>query len=593
MSGARRTAGNTDTMLVFAAISLVALAVGNLWAVLHVAAWLGHQPPPPNQPVQLLADLIKGQIRWPRYGLLILGGQLAALLLVGALGWFIWRTVHRRRPRLRGDRAAALMGTGKDLEAVSGRSVKAAAQRLGVTGSFGLKIADTVTAPRSLWQSWEDVSVDIWGPRQGKTTSRVIPAIVSAPGAVVVTSNKRDVVDATRGVREPTGPVWVFDPQGICGEPPTWWWNPLGGIGNEVDAQKLAAIFVAASRPAGARTDAYFDGAGEDLLAGLILAAAVARRPVTEVYLWLTRPTDTEPAILLEQAGFALVAAGVRNVIDAPDKQRGGVYGTAQRVVNFMTNSAAMTWCTPGTGQARPQFHPDQFVSDGLQTLYSISKEGQGSAGPVVTALTVAVTEAAERLSERSPLGRLPIPMVLVLDEAANVCRWTELPNLYSHFGSRGIVVLTILQSWAQGVEVWGREGMIKLWAAATVKVVGSGVGGGEFLQELSTLIGDWDAPHTSRTTGRSSGPSYNHSRQRERIMDVADIAALPKGRCIVHAAGTRPALCRTLPWMTGPQAEAVSASIRQYDPNTPAAPVGQPAAATWAVPLDQIGTAR
>jgi len=183
--------------------------------------------------------------------------------------------------------------------------------------------------------------------------------------------------------------------------------------------------------------------------------------------------------------------------------------------------------------------------------------------------------------------------MVLVLDEAANVCRWTELPNLYSHFGSRGIVVLTILQSWAQGVEVWGREGMIKLWAAATVKVVGSGVGGGEFLQELSTLIGDWDAPHTSRTTGRSSGPSYNHSRQRERIMDVADIAALPKGRCIVHAAGTRPALCRTLPWMTGPQAEAVSASIRQYDPNTPAAPVGQPAAATWAVPLDQIGTAR
>jgi len=246
--------------------------------------------------------------------------------------------------------------------------------------------------------------------------------------------------------------VWVFDPQGICGEPPTWWWNPLGGIGNEVDAQKLAAIFVAASRPVGARTDAYFDGAGEDLLAGLILAAAVTRRPVTQVYLWLTRPTDTEPAILLEQAGFALVAAGVRNVIDAPDKQRGGVYGTAQRVVNFMTNSAAMTWCTPGTGQARPQFHPDQFVSDGLQTLYSISKEGQGSAGPVVTALTVAVTEAAERLSERSPLGRLPIPMVLVLDEAANVCRWTELPNLYSHFGSRGIVVLTILQSWAQGV---------------------------------------------------------------------------------------------------------------------------------------------
>ena len=113
----------------------------------------------------------------------------------------------------------------------------------------------------------------------------------------------------------------------------------------------------------------------------------------------------------------------------------------------------------------------------------------------------------------------------------------------------------------------------------ATVKVVGSGVGGGDFLQELSTLIGDWDAPQSSRTTGRSSSPSYNHSRQRERIMDVADIAALPKGRCIVHAAGTRPALCRTLPWMTGAQAEAIRASISRFDPNSPVVP------ATTAVP--------
>ena len=49
-----------------------------------------------------------------------------------------------------------------------------------------------------------------------------------------------------------------------------------------------------------------------------------------------------------------------------------------------------------------------------------------------------------------------------VLDEAANVCRWRELPNLCSHYGSRGIL-MTLLQSWTQGVEVWGRDGMRKL----------------------------------------------------------------------------------------------------------------------------------
>ncbi len=43
--------------------------------------------------------------------------------------------------------------------------------------------------------------------------------------------------------------------------------------------------------------------------------------------------------------------------------------------------------------------------------------------------------------------GRLPVPLVMVLDEAANVCRIRELPDLYSHLGSRGVVVQTVLQS--------------------------------------------------------------------------------------------------------------------------------------------------
>ena len=65
--------------------------------------------------------------------------------------------------------------------------------------------------------------------------------------------------------------------------------------------------------------------------------------------------------------------------------------------------------------------------------------------------------------------------MLGVLDEAANVCRWKELPNLYSHYGSRGIVLMTILQSWSQGVDVWGQSGMRKLWSAANVAVYGGG----------------------------------------------------------------------------------------------------------------------
>ena len=137
--------------------------------------------------------------------------------------------------------------------------------------------------------------IDIWGPRTGKTTSRAIPAILDAPGAVLVTSNKRDVVDATRDVRAAVGPVWVFDPQArrrrgtdLVVEPAVLRHRRSPG------RPKLAEHFAAGSRDPGAKTDAYFDPAGQDLLAGLLLAAALDSRPITDVYTWLTRPTDDD-----------------------------------------------------------------------------------------------------------------------------------------------------------------------------------------------------------------------------------------------------------------------------------------------------------
>jgi len=398
------------------------------------------------------------------------------------------------------------------------------------------------------------------------TTSRAVPAILDAPGCVFVTSNKRDVVDATRDVRARSGPVWVFDPQEIALERPTWWWNPLSYVTDEVRAAKLAEHFAAGSRDPNARTDAFFDPAGEDLLAGLLLAAALDGRPITGVYTWLTRPTDESAIDILRAHGFPLTADQVAGVVMAPEKQRGGIFGTAQQMAACLTNRQIAAWITPQDADVRPQLDPAAFVRQG-GTLYSLSREGRGTAGPLVTALTVAVVEAAEELATRSPGGRLPVPLLGVLDEAANVCRWRELPNLYSHYGSRGIVLMTILQSWSQGVDVWGEAGMKKLWSASNVKVYGGGVGEAGFLEDLSKLIGDFDR-NAKSVSNSKEGRGVTHQLQRERIYDVADLASLPKGRAVVLSSGNMAALVHTQPWMTGRHAAAVRASIAAHDPH-------------------------
>ncbi|MFD5224837.1 hypothetical protein ACFWHT_04360 [Microbacterium sp. NPDC058342] len=109
--------------------------------------------------------------------------------------------------------------------------------------------------------------------------------------------------------------------------------------------------------------------------------------------------------------------------MNAPDKQRGGSYGAAQQMAACLTNRTTVRWIVPELGDTRPTFDPAAFVRAG-GTLFSLSREGRGTAGPLVTALTVAVVEAAEELAVHSPGGRLATPPVSVLDEAANACRW-------------------------------------------------------------------------------------------------------------------------------------------------------------------------
>ena len=563
MSTPHKRGFNTEAFVIWGIIALILVAGIVFYSGYAVGAALTGQSITVWNPVVALIGVIRGTAPWSMASTVV-SIVVAVLLLAGAVGLW-WRKMVNSTPSTRVDKAGAMMGSGADIAFMREKAALNDARRLGVD-SPGLPIAKTLSG-QMLYSGWENVCVDIWGPRTGKTTSRAIPGILAAPGAVLVTSNKRDVVDATRGVREKVGDVWIFDPQAVAAHPATWWWNPLSYVTDEVKAQNLAEHFASGSREEGARTDAFFDSAAKDLLAAFLLAAAKDGQPITRVYRWLTRETDDEAVGILKDAGYPQIAQNVDGIISAPDKQRGGVFGVARQMANCLTSAAVLKWVTPPEeGEVREEFNARDFVR-GRNTLFLLSKEGAGTAGPLVTALTVAVVEAAEELAVALG-GRLRLPMVAMLDEAANVCRWKELPNLYSHYGSRGIVICTILQSWSQGVVVWGREGMRKLWSAANIKVYGGGVSETEFLNELSQLIGDYVYSNVSVSSSRQSGSSRSVDPDRkDKILDVSDLAALPRGRAVVFASGAPAVMTQTIPWYTGPDAAAVKASLAKYDP--------------------------
>ena len=561
------TGSYTEGMLLFSVLGLLAIVLGGAWVSAHWGASLAGISTPPNHPVELIAGLFKDEILWPVQSTIVAAGMAAVLLILIVL--LVVFSIKRSGKKARVDKAARHMGRGKSLTAFSERGVKATAQRLGVVDSPGIVVGSVVSTGQTFYQSWEDLSLDIWGPRTGKSSSRIIPAILDAPGAVVSTSNKRDVVDATRGVRVTSAPVWVFDPQKIAQEEPHWWWNPLSYVTDEDKAAKLTQHFAVASRAPGSKPDAYFDPKAEDLLASMFLAAALDQRAITDVYIWITSQVSKDPVQILEQHDYPLQAAGLEATMNLAAKQRDGVFGTAEKMVQCLKNRNTLRWVAPTGGATvasdrRVQFDPRRFASS-KETLYVLSKEGVGTAAPLTTALTVAVAEAMEERAERAG-GRLNVPALLALDELANVVRWAGLPDQFSHYGSRGIIVMGILQSWSQGVELWNEANMRKIWSAANIKVYGGGVAEDGFLRALSDLIGDYSYTSVSQSNGKN-GRSRSRQEGKERIFDVSNLAELDRGRAVVLASGAPATLIKTRPWFTGKHKEAVKTSIAEYAP--------------------------
>jgi len=566
---------------------LLALA-GLVWIAAHAAAALagGHVPAFGER---WITDLVTGDAgrAWPGTPTPLVAAF--AVALAGVAITFIaitWRHVSRRWQRP-GDPVSALRrNPGIDL-LTAGPSARAAARlrpslantrpRRMTPADIGLLLGD-LRQPSgrgpALYASWEDTVVAVMAPRAGKTTAMSVPYVLSAPGPVVATSIKADLWAATARLRAGRGTVWLFDPQSITMQPQEWWWDPLAGMTTVEAAHRMATHFVLTVADT-ARRDLW-GPAAQDLLCSLLLAAAASARSLRDVARWLDETASPTPAELLDAAGFRALASSLRGAQHGAPETRDGIYQTARTAAACLHDEQIMAWVTPPPVPL-PAFSPAAFAAS-RDTLYLMS-ESRAAASPLIAALTDMAMRAGRRQAEAEG-GRLDPPMVLILDEAANICRIADLPDLYSHLGSRGMVPVTILQSYQQGVSVWGEAGMAALWSAATRKVIGAGIDDPRLARDLSTLIGQHDVPIRSASYGDGRA-SEQLSLRRQAIMQAADIRALTPGTALLLATGARPALISLRPWYAGPDASQIRAAVRQaQDAMQLAASAIRPAAA-------------
>ncbi|MCE7080161.1 TraM recognition domain-containing protein [Streptomyces sp. ST2-7A] len=485
------------------------------------------------------------------------------VLLAAGVGGVKWWLRHRRSGSgLAGPRdLAALLPRQSAARAIDLRTgLKGCKPRRVPADDRGVLLGSLKPGGAEVRSSWEDVLLAIMAPRSGKTSGLAIPAILRAPGPVLLTSNKaaKDAFTTTLTARSEVGEVWTLDPQQIAHTPRTMWWDILADARDLAGARRLAGHFVTASVNESSAND-FWSTAAANTLTALFLAASTSGRPITDVLVWLASPADRTPVDLLHDAGLESVAAQLHGTVAGAVETRDGIFETARQYAACLLDPGIAAWVTPpkSTRKVR-EFRPQEFAT-GRDTLFLLSKDGGGSASAIIAAAADAVMRAAVIQAERRG-GRLDPPLLAILDEAANVCKIQDLPDLYSHLGSRGVIPVTILQSYRQGVRVWGEAGMDALWSAATIKLIGSGVDDADFADKLSRLVGDHDV-RTLSVSSSSSGKSSSVSMRQQRVLAADAIRALPKGSALLLATGVRPALLDLKPWYRQPDAARHSAA--------------------------------
>ena len=495
---------------------------------------------------------------------------LAVACGVGA--WLIaskavpWATGAKARTRV--DVYAPAMGHGEAVEKVTRQRAEAMASRLieadryrkGMSPGYplGLNIVDNT----SMYTSWEDMAIVLAGPRSGKSLCYAIPAVLSAPGPCLATSNKGDILDVTAPIRRldhPNGEIWTFDPERIADpnrKSAPWVWDLIASVQSIADAKRIADCWRYASGQPSTGGDDFFPGTAAQQLADYLFAAHLGGKTVADVFRWASSERNTEPVtILTKHEGYGEIAARVSSVIALTPETRSGVFGSLQTMVAFLADPDVIEWVLPregdGTPEGRDVFDPLAFATSKGDTLYLLSAQGRPSTA-LTASLTAVVAFTAFQYAQSECTDnnrRLPRPMCCVLDEAANICRWPELADVYSYFGSAGIPIMTIWQNPDQGKAAFGETNFGSLFNNANILVYLGGIKDAKWLGEISSLVGQREIVRGSLNIDGQGRRSVNNSIQKENILDVSDLAEWPVGRALVLASQCRAQIDRTMPW--------------------------------------------
>ncbi|HYP55517.1 MAG TPA: type IV secretory system conjugative DNA transfer family protein [Solirubrobacterales bacterium] len=370
---------------------------------------------------------------------------------------------------------------------------------------------------RTLLAAEERKSVIVFAPTgTHKTSGLAIPALLEWEGPVLATSVKGDLLAETIERREALGEVMVFDPTGVSGVHPSHRATPLWGARTWPGAGKVAHRLCGAAQlgRSGLQDADFWFATAEKLLAPLLFAATSSRRTMADVVRWLDegpQQCEAEVCKALRETEVPAALRAWQATQNREEKQRSSVYTTAETVVAAFADERVQKETEAS------DYTPERLLNGEKNTLYLCAPlHEQERLRPLFSSMVQELVAFAYELAALN--GPLDPPLLLLLDEAANIAPMPNLDAIASTGAGQGIQLASIFQDMAQVATVYGGRAptIVNNHAA---KLIGIGISDPQTTSWVTQVTGATEVDQRSRSTGEHGRQSVT---QGETYRDLA-----------------------------------------------------------------------
>ena len=464
----------------------------------------------------------------------VLSATGAAVVVASGVAVALHKRSPKRRTRRRpgGDLAPAKWARPSELAPLRVRSAERGRVVIGRSG-------------RALLAGERGQSIVVVGPTQSQKTSGIaIPAILEWDGPIIATSVKTDLVRETVRWRQSRGEVLVYDPAAATGLPAAGW-SPLAASATWPSARRVASSLCSVARAAGGgglEDGAFWYSMAEKLLAPMLFGAAAVGATMADICRWVDTGDESEAMLALELVGVKEATRAAAASFGREERQRGSVFATAESVLAAFSDPAVLA------STSSNEITPARLLDGGSATVYLCApSHEQDRLQPVFVAILRQLLDAAFERGAGTE-GPLDPPLLLVLDEAANVAPIAELDRLAATAAGHGVQLVTVFQDLAQVEARYGaRAGTVVNNHRA--KVVLSGISDPSTLEHVSRLVGEAEHWTSSTTVDPYGGWSRTDSPQTRPLAPAAALRGIVPGEGLLIYGHLPPARMTLRPW--------------------------------------------